>query len=145
MNRLLPFLLALLIPVAVFAQTVPPPSNSSFIAIPPAVANNVTSLVIKASPSNLYSAYATNLTANAGFLIVYNAVAVPAPGSLTAALVLDCIPLQASDVSSINYAPYPPKSYSIGIVAMVSSSSGTGACTTYTTGSITAFMSGSAP
>lgn len=135
----------LLCPALAIAQTVPPPSSSSFISIPPAIGINVTALLIKNTPDNLYSVYATNLTANAGFLILYNSATIPGTGSITASLVLDCIPLQASDVSSINYAPYPPKYYSAGIVALVSSSSGTAACTTYTTGSITAFISGSAP
>lgn len=145
MTRILFFILALLLPAIALAQGVPPPTSSSFIAIPPAVASNVSSLIIKAAPSNLYSVYATNLTATAGFLIIVNSATVPGTGALTASTVLDCIPLQASSVASINYAPYPPKSYSTGIVALVSSSSGTAACTTFTTGTITAYISGSAP
>lgn len=145
MTRILAFILALLLPTLAVAQGVPQPTSSSFIAIQPAIQTGGTSLVIKASPDNLYSVYATNLTANAGFLIIVNSATVPATGALTATTVLDCIPLQASDVSSINYAPNPPKPFSIGIVALVSSSSGSSACTTYTTGSITAFISGSAP
>lgn len=145
MTRILTFLAALLFSAAALAQGVPAPSPSSFIAIPPAIGINVNSLVIKASPTNLYSVYATNLTSTAGFLIIVNSATVPPTGALTASTVLDCIPLQASDVSSLNYAPYPPKYYNVGIVALVSSSSGTGACTTWTTGTITAFISGSAP
>lgn len=144
MTRILAFLAALLFSAAALAQ-VPPPSPSSFIAIPPAIGINVNSLVIKASPTNLYSVYATNLTSTAGFLIIVNSATVPPTGALTASTVLDCIPLQSADVSSLNYAPYPPKYYNVGIVALVSSSSGTGACTTWTTGVITAFISGSAP
>lgn len=127
------------------AQQAPAPTSSPAIGITGSIQTGGTSLVIKAAPGNLYSVYATNLTANAGFLIVVNATAAPSPGALTASTVLDCIPLQASDVSSINYAPNPPKVYSVGIVALVSSSSGSAACTTWTTGSITAFISGSAP
>lgn len=145
MTRILILLFALLLPSLAAAQNVPAPTSSSFIAIAPAIGINVTSLVIKAGPSNLYSVYATNLTANAGFLIIVNATSVPGTGALTPSTVLDCIPLQASDVSSLNYAPNPPEPYPAGIVALVSSSSGTSACTTYTTGSITAFMHGSAP
>lgn len=144
MTRILAFLAALLFSAAALAQ-VPPPSPSSFISIPSAVGINVNSLVIKASPTNLYSVYATNLTSTAGFLIIVNSATVPPTGALTASTVLDCIPLQSADVSSLNYAPYPPKYYNVGIVALVSSSSGTGACTTWTTGTITAFISGSAP
>lgn len=135
-------LLALAFPAVALAQSVPVPSSSSFIAIPPAITASGTSDVIKTSADNLYSVYATNLTATAGFLILYNSATVPGTGSLTAALVLDCIPLQASSVASINYAPYPPKWFSNGIVALISSAS---VCTTYTTGTVTAFISGSAP
>lgn len=147
MRNLILVIALLFAPTPAFAQNVniPAPTSSAFIAIQPAITTNGTSLVIKGAPDNLYSVYATNLTANAGFLIIVNSATVPATGALTASTVLDCIPLQASDVSSLNYAPNPPKPYSVGIVALVSSSSGSAACTTYTTGSITAFISGSAP
>lgn len=97
--------------------------------------------VIKAAPGNLYSVYATNITSTAGFLIVVNATTVPGAGALTGSTVLDCVALPASGTASINYG-MPPKVYSVGIVALVSSAS---TCFTYTTGTITAFISGSAP
>lgn len=146
MIRILALLLALVLPQPAFAQNVVViPTSNKDLGLASTVANNVTSLIIKATPGNLYSIYATNLTSTAGFLILVNSATVPSTGALTASTVLDCIPLQSADVSSINYAPSPPAYYSTGIVALVSSSSGTGACTTYTTGTITAYIHGVAP
>lgn len=142
MKRIFLLIFILLLPVLAAAQNVPAPTSSSFIAITPVIVTSGSSAVIKTTPDNLYSVYATNLTATAGFLIIVNATAVPGTGALTAATVLDCIPLQASSVASINYAPNPPKYYNVGIVALVSSGAN---CTTFTTGTITAFISGSAP
>lgn len=96
-------------------------------------------LALKASEGYLFSAYATNLTATAGFLVVYNAVAVPVDGALTGALVLDCVPLPASGVGNINYRPGPPAKYDTGIVAFVTSAA---TCFTKTTNVITAFIKG---
>lgn len=142
MMRALVIALCLLAAPALAQNGALAPSSNAVIGIAPAITLAGTSLIIKASPDNLYAVYATNLTATAGFLIVVNATSVPATGSLTGATVLDCIPLQASSVASINYGPSPVEPYPLGIVALVSSGA---SCTTYTTGTITAFIHGSAP
>lgn len=94
--------------------------------------------VFKASPGNLYGVYATNLTATAGFLVVLNATAAPADGAITP---LECVPLPANGVASINFNPGPSGSYNVGIVAVVTSAT---TCFTKTTGTITAFFRGAA-
>jgi hypothetical protein len=93
--------------------------------------------VLKASAGNAYSAYATNLTSTNGFLVLLNLTAAPADGAITP---LACAPLSANGNASINYAPGPPGAYSTGITAVVTSAS---TCFTKTTGTITAFISGS--
>lgn len=93
--------------------------------------------VLKASAGNLYSVYATNLTATAGFLHIYNATSAPADGAVTP---LACVPLPSNGATSINFNPGPPSVYSTGISVAVSSAS---TCFTKTTGVITAFISGS--
>lgn len=93
--------------------------------------------VLKATPGNLYSVYATNLTATAGFLVVLNLTASPADGAITP---LECVPLPANGSASVNYNPGPPAVFSTGIVAVVTSAA---TCFTKTTGVITAFIRGS--
>lgn len=92
--------------------------------------------VLKASAGNLYSVYATNLTATAGYLVVVNAISAPADGAIAP---LACVPLPGNGIASIDYAPGPAQRYSTGIVAVVSSAS---TCFTKTTGTITALISG---
>ena len=114
------------------------PSSSSSIGITPVVsAAGEASHILKATPGNVYSAYATNLTATSGFLLLFNAVSAPADGAVTP---IACAPLSANGVASINYAPGPPGVFSTGITAVVSSAA---TCFTKTTGVITAFISGS--
>lgn len=96
-----------------------------------AAANN---LVIKAASGNLYSVYATNQTATAGFLMVFNATAAPVDGAVTP---IDCVPLPASGVASLNFGI--PARFGTGITAVVSSGAN---CFTKTTGVITAFIKG---
>ncbi len=92
--------------------------------------------VMKASPGRVYSVYATNITTTAGFLVLLNATSLPSDGAI---LPLACIPLPASGAASINYIPTPAGQYSTGIVAAATSAS---TCFTLTTGTITAFFSG---
>lgn len=144
MMRKLLFALALvLMPLAAAAQQAPVPTSSAAIGITAATSTAAeASHIIKAAPGNLYSVYATNITSTAGFLVVVNAATVPGTGALTGATVLDCAALPANGTASISYAPGPPKIYSTGIVALVTSAA---TCFTFTTGTITAFISGSAP
>lgn len=114
------------------------PSSSSAIGITPIVsAAAESSHVLKASAGNAYSAYAANLTATQGFLLLLNATSAPADGAVTP---LACAPLSPNGVASLNYAPGPPGVFSTGITAVVTSAV---TCFTKTTGVITAFISGS--
>lgn len=100
--------------------------------------------VISAIPRTMFTVYATNLTATGGFLVVLNAAAVPLDGAITP---LDCVPLPANNsagscgpgCTGVNYRPGPGRSYSVGVVAIVTSAA---TCFTKTTGTITAFISG---
>lgn len=143
MSRLL-LLFALLVAGPALAQSggnQAPTSNPIVGILSVTSPSAASSLVVKAAPGNLYSVYATNLTATAGLLIVVNATAVPATGALSVP-VLDCVVLPANASVSVNFAPTPPKIYTTGIVALISSSA---SCWTWTTGTVTAFISGSAP
>ena len=112
-------------------------SSSASAAITSVVtAAGAASQVLKASAGNLYSVYATNLTGTAGFLAITNTTTAPSSGAITP---LACAPLPANGVASINYAPGPAQRYSTGITAVVTSAT---TCYTYTTGVITAFISG---
>lgn len=69
------------------------PSTSTTAAIVPQVGQGITSLLLKASAGNFYSASIT-AGATAGFLIAYNAAAAPASGAtLAATLVLNVVRL----------------------------------------------------
>ncbi len=114
------------------------PTSSSTIGITPVVSAAAESgHVLKATPGNAYSAYATNFTSTAGYLILLNSTTVPADGAVTP---LACALLSPNGVASINYAPGPPGVFSTGITAVVTSAA---TCFTKTTGVITAFISGS--
>jgi hypothetical protein len=111
---------------------------SAAAGITPTVSTSAeSSHVLKASGGNVYGVYATNLTATAGFLLLFNAATVPADGAVTPA---GCVPLAASSYISINYNPGPPGYFNTGIVAVLSSGA---TCFTKTTGTITGFISGS--
>ncbi len=113
------------------------PSSATTVGITPIVSGSAeASHVLKASAGNLYSVYATNLTATPGFLVVLNATSAPGDGAITP---LDCVVLPASGTAVINYNPGPPAIYSTGITAVVTSAT---TCFTKTVGVITAFMKG---
>lgn len=119
--------------------TTPTPSDSSAVGITPTVSGSAgNNLVLKAAAGNLYSVYATNLTATAGFLVVLNATSAPADGAITP---LACAPLPANGMASLSYNPGPPAVYSTGITAVITSAS---TCFTKTTGVITGFIGGAA-
>jgi hypothetical protein len=114
------------------------PSSAAGVAITSVVSPSAEATrVLKNAAGNLYSAYATNLTGTAGFLVIVNATSAPADGAITP---LACVPLPAGGVASINYAPGPAQRYSTGITAVVSSAT---TCFTKTTsGGLTAFIGG---
>ncbi len=121
-------ILLLLLPFSAEAQ----PLNSVAIAgsaspglgITPVVGGSAaSSLVLKASPGNLYSVYAE--CSAACWLMVFNSVSAPSNASTTAGVasgnMVECIPISAGGAGSINYAPGPPAVYSVGITAAISS------------------------
>jgi hypothetical protein len=121
--------------------TSPGPSSSSSLGITPIVsATSEASHILKNSPGNVYSAYATNHTSNGGFFVLINAVAVPADGPITP---LACALMSPNGVSSLNYAPGPPGVFSTGIVAVITGSTSCFTKTTTGATAITGFISGS--
>lgn len=93
-------------------------SSGASAAITPVVGQNVFSIVGKASAGNLYQA-SMIAGATAGFMILYNATAAPANGAaLTAALVLDAVPVAANAQASIQNNI--GERYSTGIVVLFS-------------------------
>lgn len=95
------------------------------------------SLVVATGQATALDVYATNFTATSGFLIGYNATAVPADGALDPTLVIDCAVLPASGTVRISDQPGPGTNYSHGIVYFLSSNpSGY----TKTSGVITGFI-----
>ncbi len=104
-----------------------------------ATANASVGLQVKAAPGSVYFVYATNETATAGLLIGYNSVTIPSTGALTAALVVDCVVIPASgSVQLLNGLPGPPTNFNVGITYLIGSGT---ACGTYTTGTVTGFLS----
>lgn len=118
------------------SQAASGPSSGSSAAITPVVsASAEASHVLKAGAGNLYSVYATNLTATAGYLVVVNLTSAPTDGAITP---LDCVPLPAGGVAAIDYSTIPAR-YSTGITAVITSAA---TCFTKTTGVITGFIKG---
>jgi hypothetical protein len=110
------------------ANAIAPTTNST-------AANNV---VLKAAPGNVYSAAATNLTSTQGYLVLINATAAPADGTITPKA---CTLLPANGSASISYGDIPAL-YDTGVVAVVTSAA---SCFTKTTGVITAHITGQVP
>lgn len=90
--------------------------------------------VFKATGGNLYQLSVSNGTSTAGFMLVFDLAAVPSTGAVTPIM---CRALPASGTVVLNFIPTPAALFANGIVATVSSGSN---CTTYTTGTITAFF-----
>ena len=113
------------------------PSSSAGVGITPVVsASAEASHVLKAGAGNLYSVYASNLTATAGYLVVVNSATAPGDGAITP---LECVPLPANGFASINYNPGPPAVFATGITAVITSAT---TCFTKTTGVITGYIKG---
>lgn len=104
-------------------------------AVTGAAANNV---VIKASAGNLYSVFAANHTATAGFLVIVDATSAPVDGAITP---LECAAIPANGNATITYQGGPPARFATGITAVLTSAAN---CFTKTTGVITGFIRGSA-
>ncbi len=107
----------------------PSPSPSS--GITPIVGGSaISSLVLKNTPGNLYSAYA--VCTSACWLMVFNATSAPSNGATTAGNaasdLVECVPIGAGSIGGVNYGLGPPAVYSTGITAVISST----ACSTLT-------------
>jgi hypothetical protein len=83
----------------------------------------ISSLVLKASPGNLYSVYAE--CSAACWLMVFNSTTAPSNGSTTAGIasgnMQECVSIASGGVGSINYSGAPPEVFSVGITAVISS------------------------
>lgn len=102
------------------------PTTTAANSITPVVGVGSSSLVVKASAGNLYSASMV-AGATAGFLIAYNANAAPAAGAaLTASLVLGIAQVGANGYANLGGDTIPDR-FSAGITLLFSTSS-----TTYT-------------
>lgn len=122
------------------SPTVQPCAVSGCGTTPTISAINTTSLVVKNSAGVFFDGYC--YSSAAGNCILYNATAAPAAGALTAALVLECIPVAANGYGNITY-PNNPEVFSTGIVMLFSSGTGEAGCNTYTASS-TAYLHGRA-
>lgn len=102
------------------------PSSAAASAISPVTTTGATSLLVKGSAGNFYSATASAGTSS-GYFIVANLAAVPSSGtSLTGAgVLLFCIPVDAGRLASVGN-PAPDRA-SAGVVLLFSTG-----CTTYT-------------
>jgi hypothetical protein len=97
-----------------------------------------TSLLVKATPGSLLGFYCNAITGGfTGVCIAYNAASVPSPGALTGAQVLDTCTITSTAGCFLSRIPLGVD-YDTGIVILLSS-----AITpfTYTTGSLTGFLS----
>lgn len=125
--------------LAILAALFATPALAQVYGLTPVVsAGAVNNLVAKAAPGTAAKVTATNLTSTGGFLVGYNAVAAPADGVLTAALVIDCVVLPASGTATISDEPGPGTNYTVGITYILTSAA---SCYTKTTGVITGFIS----
>ena len=94
------------------------------LAVPPVVAGSVSSsVVLKAAPGGLVSAYAE--CSAACWLMIFNATAAPTNGSTTAGTasgnLQDCVAIPVGSNGSVNYAGGPYEQFTVGIVAVISS------------------------
>jgi len=93
------------------------PTSSASFAITPGSSSELESAhVLKESGGNLYSVY-INTTSVSGYLMTFNATAVPPDGSVTP---VEAIPVGASSIGTINFTGGPPDHYSNGIVVVFS-------------------------
>lgn len=99
---------------------------------PVTVGIGASAVVVKASPGNLYGAYGTNPTAGLLYLFVVNSTAAPTNGTLgvgtASGQIQDCLPVQPTTTSSVNYQSGPGEIFTVGISLAWSST----ACPTLT-------------
>lgn len=121
-------------------RVTPLPTTDALSAVAPTVAQGVSSLVLKASAGNFYSASMV-AGATAGFFILYNATAAPAAAAaITPAQVLAVVPVAANGLASIGGGGGIPDRCGTGAVLLFSTS-----VTTMTApANLAAFMRGTA-
>lgn len=90
-------------------------------------------LLAKTSQGSLCSLSVTNYTSTGGYVMVFNTTAIPADGAVTP---IDCRPLAAGGVTTINWFPVPMY-MSVGISVSVSSTG----CLTKAVSAISGFIS----
>lgn len=99
-------------------STAPAPHNAAEGAIVPIVTSAASGLVVAAQAANFYSgSMVAGITA--GFFIAYNATAVPAPGALTAGLILGVVPVAANGFASFDNSTIPDR-FGVGVVLLFS-------------------------
>lgn len=115
------------------------PTNSVVYSINPAVSTAIQeNQQMSTGPANLYNIYFTNTGSAAGFLLVFDAAAVPADGAVTPKI---CVPVgTAPAVVSVNLAPGPMMQFNTGIAAAAST---TGCFTKTTSATVEGFFSAS--
>jgi hypothetical protein len=92
--------------------TVPP----NFPGTPVVSAAAEGSHILKASPGCIISGYVT-IGATGGYLMIFNSKTVPADGAVTPQ---NCVQVAANNSIGLNWAPQPSEWYSLGIVAVFS-------------------------
>lgn len=108
------------------------PTSSSNAAITPGASSALEAgHVLKSSPGNLYSLYVLSTEID-GYLMTFNATSIPTNGVVDP---VECLPVYAGSSASIDFTGTLPDRYSVGIVAVFST---TGPFTK--TGSATAFF-----
>ena len=92
--------------------------------------------LIKASAGSVYGAYALNLTATNGFMLLLDATSVPADGAVTPKA---AVPLFANSFASIQGSETSPLTFVNGIVLAITSA--VTPFTLTTSGGLTGFLS----
>lgn len=93
-----------------------PTSSSSFAITPGSSSELEASHVLKSSAGNLYSVYVVTSSVG-GYLMTFNATDIPADGPVSP---VECVPVLANSIVSLSIDGSPPDNYSIGIVAVFS-------------------------
>lgn len=101
----------------IYAQAISIAGHGAVSATPTVVPTTWTNaLLVRAGNGTVLNVQATNFSGSAGFLVGYNAPAIPADGALTPGLVVDCVPIAAHGSVRISDMPGLGTNYTQGIV-----------------------------